>query len=467
MVTIILCGGIGSRLWPISRELFPKQFITLFEGESLFQQTLKRNFALSESIYVITHLNHYHTACNQAQETLRGNTQKISFLLEETQKNTAFALSLACLSLEGDVIVLSVPSDHLIRNETAYQKAIKKAIALAEKDCIVTFGIKPMYPETGFGYIQHKGDKVLSFTEKPSIEKAKYFCKDGNFLWNSGMFCFRVGFFLQELQHYAPHIYEMAQEYKHILFDGQKCFIGSKRLKEAKDESIDYALIEKSKRIKVVETAIEWSDIGSFEGIYAKLPHDEHNNGIYNTQNKPLQPVLLNAHNNLILQSNRQIALIDIDDIMIVDTPDALLIAKKGSGQKVKEVIKELDKQQCHLRNTLFCVHRPWGTFMVLEEGESYKIKSIEVFPSKRLSLQKHFHRSEHWIVISGTAVVQLGDKEVILRPNESTYIPAGEIHRLSNPGKIPLIVIEVQIGAYLAEDDIVRLDDDYCRENL
>ena len=469
MVAVILCGGIGSRLWPISRELLPKQFLTLFAGKSLFQKTLARNVRLADSLLIVTHNDHYFMAYNQLQEELGADSQ-CAFLLESEQKNTALALALAAMSVQPDDIVLAVPSDHLITNENAYKQAVSEAVQQAQADSIVLFGIKPAYPETGFGYIHAHGQEILSFVEKPSLEIAQQFCAMPNYFWNSGMFCFKARHFLSELRHYAPDVFEAARvAFAHkstqqaplqFLIPPASCAA----------QSIDEALMQKAQNLKVIEANIGWSDMGSFEALSNVLPRDSHGNTqttAATIDSKACPPILQDSHNNLLITTNRQIALIDVEDLMIIDTADALLIAKKGSGQKVKNIVTELGKRKTSLHSMHVRVYRPWGHYAVLEEGDTYKIKRIEVLPNRRLSLQKHFHRSEHWIVVSGTAVVQQMEQEITLRANESAYIQMGNVHRLSNPCKIPLVLIEVQIGDYLGEDDIVRLDDDYGREGL
>ncbi|RAX58812.1 mannose-1-phosphate guanylyltransferase/mannose-6-phosphate isomerase [Helicobacter monodelphidis] len=457
MVTLILCGGSGTRLWPISRGLMPKQFLSLFEGDSLFQKCIKRNMVLSDAFLIVTHSEYYFLASDQLKNICQDN--QFSFILEENAKNTAIAIALGALSLPANEIILVAPSDHLIKNQYAYNQVITRAKELAQEGYIVTCGVPALYPESGFGYIQARGENILSFKEKPDYETAQKYIAQGDYFWNSGLFCFQAHTFLEELKQHAPHIYETAQS---AIQNSSKEY-NYTRIKEEsvchlEPQSIDYALIEKSQKIKMVESHIEWSDIGSFDALYQELSKDSAGN----TQSNAL---LLDSTNNLILTSKRQIALVEVDNLMIVDTHDALLVVKRGSGQRVREVIAKLKKEEKNIHHTHLLVYRPWGTYKVLKEEKTYKIKRIIVNPGKSLSLQKHFHRSEHWVVVSGNALVRLKDKEVTLCPNESIYIPVGEIHRLSNPDKIPLVIIEVQIGSYLGEDDIVRLDDDYHKK--
>ncbi len=453
MTNIILCGGSGTRLWPISRTLMPKQFVKLFDDKSLFQLTAMRNTKLCEKLYIVSNTEQYFLAVDQLEE-------ESTFLLEPIGKNTAPAIALACMDIEPEETVLVTPSDHLIKNETAYQKAVQDAKGLAKEDNLVTFGITPNYPETGFGYIEADGESVKSFKEKPDLETAKEYIQKGNYYWNSGMFCFKAGLFLQELKKYSPEIYDACQK---AYENNQKIANNQKRITHElmsaiPSDSIDYAVMEKSNKVKVIPCDIDWSDLGSFDALYEELPKDQ--NG--NTQND--KHISIDSKNNLIVTHDKQISTIDIEDLIIIDTPDALLISKKGSSQKVKEVVSKLKEKKSELTNIHTLAHRPWGTYEVLLSHDNYKIKRIIVKPGKRLSLQKHFHRNEHWIVVSGTATVTVGDEVKLIRPNESTYIKMGEVHRLENQGKIPVVLIEAQVGEYTGEDDIVRIEDDFKR---
>jgi len=451
--SIVLAGGSGTRLWPISRKLMPKQFVKLFDDYSLFQKTILRNQKISESQLVISNQDQYFLAYDQL-ETLG---MKEDFLLEPVGRNTAPAIALACMALDSEDIVMVSPSDHLISDEKAYVEVVNSAKEYAKDGYLVTFGIKPSYAETGYGYIEADGEDVLSFKEKPDEQRAKAYIEQGNYYWNSGIFCFKVSTFLEELEKCSPKIYEASKRaYENCVDDGI-VRIKKEDMLNIPEDSIDYAVMEKSTKVKVVPSDMGWSDLGSFDALYEELPKDENQNTIND------QAITIDAKKNLII-SQRKVALIDIDDLIVVDTADALLISKKGSSQKVKEVVKELKEQNSELSNTHLTVHRPWGTYTELESGNGYKIKNIEVKPGKRLSLQKHFHRNEHWVVVSGTAQVTVGDKSYLVRPNESTYIKMGEIHRLENPGKIPVVMIEVQVGSYTGEDDIVRIEDDFKR---
>ena len=457
MTNIILCGGNGTRLWPISRTLMPKQFVKLFDDSSLFQRTVERNSLLCQKQLIVSNAEQYFLAIDQLEE-LNSDARPSAFLLEPVGRNTAPALALACLMLDPNEVVLVTPSDHLIKDQEAYDQILIHGKELAEQNNLVTFGIAPQYPETGFGYIEAEGEDVKAFHEKPDAETAERYINAGNFYWNSGMFCFKAGVFLEELQKYALEIYETSK----IAFEHAKrddiIRITHEDMLAIPEESIDYAVMEKSNKVKVVAADIGWSDLGSFDALYEEMPKDS--NG--NTQNNDLYTV--NAKNNFIYSKERSVALVGVEDLIIVDTADALLISVKGVSSKIKEIVRELKEKKTELHHIHLTAHRPWGTYTILENSDKYKIKRIVVKPKKRLSLQKHFHRSEHWIVVSGTALVTIGEKETLIRPNESTYIPVGEIHRLENPGKVDVVLIEAQVGSYLGEDDIVRLDDDFSR---
>ena len=459
MTNIILCGGNGTRLWPISRTLMPKQFVKLFDNKSLFQLTVERNSKVCDSQFIVSNAEQYFLAIDQLEELSKTNNK---YLLEPVGRNTAPAIALACLALDSQEIVLVTPSDHLIKNEVEYQKVIQRAQELANEDNLVTFGIKPTFAETGFGYIEAVSldkEDVKAFHEKPDFDTATKYLEAGNYYWNSGMFMFKAGVFLEELQKYSPEIYETSKIAFLNVRDENLIRIKHEDMLNIPEDSIDYAVMEKSTKVKVVPSDIAWSDVGSFDALYDELPKDESGN----TENS--KHISIDSKNNLIYGDERKIATVDMEDTIIVDTGDALLISKKGSSQKVKKVVAKLKEQQSELHNIHLTGHRPWGTYTVLEDTLGYKIKRIEVKPGKRLSLQKHFHRNEHWIVVSGTATVTVGETTKLVRPNESTYIKMGEVHRLANEGKIPVVLIEAQVGEYTGEDDIVRISDDFKRD--
>ena len=458
--TVILAGGSGTRLWPLSRTEYPKQFIPLFENMSLFQLTVERNKPSTDQFIVVTNEAQYFLVSDQAKST----QGKFDFILEPVGRNTAPAIALAALSLEPDDIMLVTPSDHFIKNQIAYQSLIKEGAALANKNQLVTFGIHPTYAATGYGYIEADGTTVVSFKEKPNEANASIYVKEGNFFWNSGMFMFKAGVFLSELEQFAPEILAAAK----IAY--------SKRLTEPSlsttripldlmlnipSNSIDYAIMEHSKNIAVIPGEIGWSDLGSFDELYEAFEKDNNGNAIHG------HATCLNSSNNLIFsRENKMIATLGVNDLMIIDTGDALLVTQKGQSQAVKTLVDSLNQNNSDLTKTHRTVHRPWGTYTVLleEPNSRYKLKRIVVKPKHKLSTQKHFHRNEHWIVVSGTARIQNGEETFLLRENESTYIPMGQVHRLENPGKIELVMIEAQVGSYLGEDDIVRLEDDFNR---
>lgn len=462
MTNIVLCGGSGTRLWPVSREKLPKQFVRLTGTRSLFQDTVERNRAGCGETFVVANDDHYFLAKDQLEEAGPATGEE-RYLLEPAGRNTAPAIALACLALAPEEIVLVTPSDHVIRERDAYREVLKAAERFAGEGFLVTFGITPESPETGYGYIQAEGNRVLSFKEKPDLETAKGYLAAGGYYWNSGMFCFRAGTFLEELERHAPEILAACRKALEGKTGEREIRIDPEAMAAIPSESIDYAVMEKSEKVRVVPAKIGWNDMGSFDALAMELEKDGNGNACWNTAGNTA-PIAVDARNNLLLSEDRLIAAVDVEDLIVVDTPDALLVTKKGSSQKVREVVKELKSGDGELHEIHQTAHRPWGTYSVLEGNRGYKIKRIVVKPGKRLSLQKHFHRSEHWIVVSGTAKVTLGDEETLVRANESTYIPMGQLHRLENPGKIDLVLIEVQVGQYLGEDDIVRVEDDYRR---
>jgi len=471
MINLILCGGSGTRLWPLSRTMLPKQFVKLFDNKSLFQMTEERNRNLCSSSLIVSNAEQFFLASDQLEES-----SKAVFLLEPVGRNTAPAIALACMLLESEEIVLVTASDHLIKKQSAYADAVRKAEHLAIEGFLVTFGIAPGYPETGYGYIEADGENVASFKEKPAQEKAEEYLRINaeqeakklppKYLWNSGMFCFKAGVFLDELKKHSPEIYKASSEAfaSKVDMQSQQYRIKHEDMLAIPADSIDYAVMEKSDKVKVVPCDIGWSDLGSFDSLDVETETDTNRNSIIPYSDKTPEPVCVDSSDNFIVSSERQIALIDVQELLIVDTSDALLISKKGSSQKVKQVVELIKKIKPELTDVHRLVHRPWGTYEVLLESSNYKIKRIVVEPGCKLSLQKHFHRSEHWVVVSGMATVTVGDKSFYIRPNESAYIPAGQIHRLENEGKVELAMIEVQVGEYVGEDDIVRIDDIYGR---
>ena len=388
MTNIILCGGSGTRLWPISRTLMPKQFVKLFNDKSLFQLTVQRNTKVCQEQFVVSNTEQYFLALNQLEELNKTNNK---YLLEPAGRNTAPAIALACMALDKETIVLVTPSDHLIKNETEYAKVLQTAQELAEQDNLVTFGITPTFPETGFGYIEvsnkdNQSTHVLSsgvsafsaraFHEKPNKETAQSYVNAGNYYWNSGMFMFKAGVFLDELKKYSPEIYETSKTALSNVGTDSLTRIKHEDMLNIPENSIDYAVMEKSTKVKVIASDIAWSDVGSFDALYDELPKDENSN----TKNE--KHISIDSKNNLIHGVDKYIATVDVEDLIIVDTGDALLVSKKGSSQKVKQVVSQI-KQTTQLHNIHLTGHRPWGSYTVLEDTPGYKIKRIEVKPGK------------------------------------------------------------------------------------
>jgi len=470
MVNLILCGGSGTRLWPLSRQAFPKQFVKLINNRSLFLETVVRNDMMFDKFCIVTNKDHYFLAEYQMDDA--GIDKERCFVLEPMGRNTAPAIALACFNYNADEIIFVTPSDHLITDSAAYKERVDTAVKSAMTGVLVTFGINPEYPETGYGYIE-AGDtvsaslfKVKSFREKPDTATAEKYVKDGNYFWNSGMFVFKAGVFLDELKKYSPEIYEKSLiAYNSASRDGRdknlKISIPEINMKDIPSDSVDYAVMEKSDNVYVVSSEIGWSDLGSYDAIYDIIDKDENGNSI----NENL--IQKKKKNNLVLSDDRKLILIGVEDLIVVDTDDAVLVAKKGFSQDVKDVVGILQRgtdseNEMTLLHTT--VHRPWGKYTILDESEGYKVKEITVKPGKRLSLQKHAHRSEYWVVVKGDAVIQIGDVEYRKQAGESVSIPAGEKHRLTNCSSSLVVIIETQVGAYLGEDDIVRFEDDFNR---
>lgn len=468
LITTILCGGAGSRLWPISRELQPKPFIRLSDGQSLLQKAFLRGALLPHVVEVLTVTNR--DLFFQAEDEFRMvNTRFIptSYILEPFGRNTAAAIAAATLHVARqyghDAIMLVLAADHLIADQGAFQQAVEDATLLALKGKLVTFGIQPDSAQTGYGYIEVDGNAVLHFVEKPSFAEAEAYVASGRFLWNSGMFCFSVATMLQQMRQLCPEILDCTEScIKQSRLTTGDSFtqleLDAESFGLIPSDSIDYALMEKSACVAVVPCSIGWSDIGSWTALGDLVAPDT--NG-----NRALGDTLLWDTSNCIIQGGgRLVGTVGVDNLIIIDTPDAVLVADKSKVQDVKHIYAELKKRGHEAHKSHRTVNRPWGTYTVIEEGVNFKIKRIEVNPGASLSLQMHHHRSEHWIVVSGMARVINGDRELLLHNNESTYIPAGHKHRLENPGALNLIMIEVQSGDYLGEDDIVRFEDNYGR---
>lgn len=466
---VILSGGSGTRLWPASRKLRPKPFIRLDENNTtLFEKTLTHVKNLNvEKIITVTNEKLFFLN----DEILKKNKElhhKNDYILEPFGKNTAPAIFLAAQHIaenySKDAIMLVLSADHLIENNTEFKKAIYQASILASRGKLVTFGIKPSEPATGYGYIQYNPEtyNVTAFKEKPDSITAQKYIKDG-YLWNAGIFCFKAGNLISEFQKTNQNMYDSLMTcYLNLVQKNNKTFvIPESDFKNIDDISIDYAVMEKSDNIAVIPCDIGWSDIGSWNTLSQLSEIDENQNSI--TENT----IHLNSHNVFVrnLSTKRLITTIGIENILVVDTPDALLIADKRHDQLVKELVSQIEVKDSNKVKFHQTINRPWGTYTVLEENPCYKIKRIVVKPGESLSLQMHHHRSEHWVVVSGVASIVNGDTETLVHPNESTYIPAGQKHRLTNPGVIDCVLIEVQVGTYLGEDDIIRFTDIYGRQ--
>lgn len=468
LISTILCGGAGSRLWPVSRELHPKPFIRLADGQSLLHKAFLRGAALPGvgEVLTVTNRELFFKTADEFRE-VNAAKLKTSFVLEPFGRGTAAAVASAALEVArthgNDALLLILPADHLINDEAAFAGAVAQAAELAAQGRLVTFGIKPEAPETGYGYIEAKGNDVVGFVEKPSLETARGYVESGRFLWNSGMFCFAAGTVIEEMQQHCPEILTAVRR----CIDASRLAKGDgftqleldpDTFKLVPDNSIDYALMEKSRRVAVVPCSIGWSDIGSWSAIGDLAQADGNSNRF---EGKVIMHDVTGCY---IRSADRIVGAVDIHDLVIVDTPDALLVASKARAQDVRHIYAQLKAEGHEAHKLHRTVHRPWGTYTVLEEGPGFKIKRIEVKPGASLSLQMHHHRSEHWIVVDGTATVVNGDQHLIVQTNESTYIPAGNKHRLENATREALVMIEVQSGGYLGEDDIVRFDDKYGR---
>ncbi|AKO29451.1 MULTISPECIES: mannose-1-phosphate guanylyltransferase/mannose-6-phosphate isomerase [Brucella] len=467
-IPVIISGGSGSRLWPLSRHAHPKPFIKLPDGETLIGKTYARASRLVNAEQILTVTNRDFLFLTLDAYAAAGAAQmENTFLLEPLGRDTAPAVALAALhaaeAYGPDATLLVMPADHLIEDEQAFAEAVAKARALAEAGRIVTFGIVPDRPETGFGYIEVQGTDVQRFVEKPDEATAQTYVESGRYFWNSGMFCFKALSMIDAMQRYAPQVLAGARA---ALAQARRGNNGeTKTLEIARDEfaatpaiSIDYAVMEKADNMACVPVSCGWSDIGSWAAMADLVTPDENGNRLRG------ETVLEDTTNSFVLSETRLVSLVGVHDLLVVDTPDALLVAHRDKAQEVRSVFNKLRKQGHEAAKLHRTAHRPWGTYTVLEEGDGFKIKRIEVKPGRRLSLQAHHHRSEHWIVVSGTAKVTNGDRKILLTTNQSTYIPCGFRHRLENPGILPLVLIEVQSGEYLGEDDIVRYDDVYGR---
>jgi mannose-1-phosphate guanylyltransferase / mannose-6-phosphate isomerase len=473
---VVLCGGVGARLWPLSREGFPKQFLILNGTESLFQLSVKRLATMSPDAWsvnppiVATNDKHRFIALEQLNEI---DISEAKLILEPEGRNTAAALTMSALmALDGgdDPVLVVTPADHLIEDLNGFHCTIENAIEQAADGAIVTFGVRPDRPETGYGYIscpnQGHNDlpmRVHRFVEKPNVELAKTYLKSGDYFWNSGIFVLKASVWLDALEKFRPDILSSTKSaWDKRVSDERFTRPGKSEFLAIPDQSIDYAVMEHCPTSDfptvMLRLDLGWSDLGSWDAVWDGLPKNSDGNS-------QVGDVLMNQSTNTLVHANsRFVAVLGVSDIVVVETADAVLVVNKSSGQDVKKIVDSLNDAEREEHMLHRKVHRPWGWYDSLDEGSQFKVKRIMVKPMASLSLQKHQHRAEHWVVVSGTAEITCGRKTVILKENQSTYIPLGELHRLANPSDQPLEIIEVQSGKYLGEDDIIRFEDRYGR---
>jgi mannose-1-phosphate guanylyltransferase len=468
-IPVLLCGGAGTRLWPLSRKSRPKPFITLPDGQSLLQKAFMRAARLPgvTEIVTVTNRDYYFQVSDECRASQIA--QETSYLLEPVGRSTAPAIALAALyamdRFGEAACLLILPADHLISKEMAFCDSVAAARDLADQDFLVTFGIRPEAAETGFGYVEsgepigRLGRRVRRFIEKPDSASAERYLDSADFYWNSGMFCFRSGALIAAMQKTCPDLLSATQAcWAETNHDRAPIEFPEEAFMAQPTISIDYAVMERADNVAVVPCDLGWSDIGTWSALAKLTPADDQGNRSLG------ETVLINSKNTFIQSSHHLVAAIGVNDLVIVDTPDATLVAHKDGVQEIRKIVEKLENSAHETHRVHRTVYRPWGTYTVLENYPGYKIKRIEVQPGASISLQMHRYRSEHWVVVSGTATILNDDLETVLNPNESTYISPGHKHRLSNHGKDLLVIIEVQIGTYLEEDDIVRFDDQYNR---
>ena len=468
LIPLVLSGGSGTRLWPVSRKNLPKQFLSLMGQGTLFQQTVARTRLLPDvaSPIVVASEDHRFLV---AEQLLESGIQDATIVLEPLPRNTAPAIALGALQAVGqdpEALLLVLPADHLIGDEDSFRDAVEQALPAARDNWLVTFGIRPDRPETGFGYIR-RGDaigghayKVAEFVEKPALETAQGYIEHGGYDWNSGMFLFQAARFLDELAAHAPVMLQAVRA-AHASAKADLDFVrvDADAFAQVPENSIDYAVMEKTRHAAVIPVSCAWSDIGSWSALWLAGVRDAQDNL------REGDTIAIKTHRSLLRSHDRHLlATVGVDDLIVVTTPDATLVAHRDAAQDVKRVVDELKAAGRTEHSLHRVVRRPWGSYDSLESADRFQVKRIVVKPGAALSLQKHHHRAEHWIVVSGTAEVTCDDKVFLLGENQSTYIPLGSVHRLRNPGKVPLEIIEVQSGSYLGEDDIVRLEDVYGR---
>lgn len=465
MIPVILSGGSGTRLWPLSRGQYPKQFLPLVSGQTMIQETLLRLTGVSGLQAPIAVCNEDHRFM-MAEQLWEIGCKPAAIILEPIGKNTAPAVAMAALSAtSADDILLILPADHVIADPVAFHKAIGKAEALAQQDLLVTFGIVATAPETGYGYIKasgvqvDEGFKVEAFVEKPDTATAQRYLDSGDYFWNSGMFAFKAGVFLRELEIFNPGMLKVCRE----ALAAAKIDLDFTRLDKdifatCPADSIDYAVMEKSDKVAVIPLDAGWNDVGSWSALWDVTGKDQAGNAIKG------DVLTIDTTNSYVHSSNKLVAVIGVKDLVVVETDDAVMVASKDRVQDVKDIVdqlKALKRDEAHVHRK---VYRPWGHYDVVDVGDRHHTKRIVVKPGAKLSVQKHHHRAEHWVVVKGTAWVNKNGEEILVTENESIYIPVGVVHSLQNPGVIPLEMVEVQSGSYLGEDDIVRYQDNYGR---
>jgi len=469
IIPVILAGGSGSRLWPLSRQHYPKQLLKLFGDKTMLQQTILRLAGLPDlgSPIVVCNVEHRFMVAEQLNEIGLSDT---AIILEPLARNTAPALALAALhakDTQPNSTLLVLSADHMIRNVEEFQRVVKIAAESAAKNHLVTFGVHPTHPETGYGYIktnQMSGDtaevfSVEQFVEKPNYETAESYLAAGCYYWNSGMFVFKTDVFLNELQVHSPDVVATANQARNLAVrDLDFIRVDKDSFAAAPNISIDYALMEKSANVVCVPLNAGWSDVGDWKSFWDVSQKDATGNSFIGDS------IDVASTNTLVFSHDKLVATLGVNNLMIINTPDAVLVADKSKAQEVKAIISQIEKQSRkeHLQHRE--IYRPWGCYDAIDDGDRYQVNRIRVKPGASLSLQVHHHRAEHWIVVKGTALVQKNDETMLLSENESTYIPVGTKHRLSNPGKIPLEIVEVQSGPYLEEDDVIRYEDSYGR---
>jgi mannose-1-phosphate guanylyltransferase/mannose-6-phosphate isomerase len=467
MLAVILSGGSGTRLWPLSREAYPKQFLPVVSDDSLLAETIDRSLLLDQQVRVLAITNEEHRFVVAAHLQAQAPERTAGIILEPVGRNTAPAIALAALAAmeeNPEELLLVMPSDHVMRNTDAFREATAEGSKAARAGKLVTFGIVPDAPHTGYGYIkagQSHGpyQDVAAFIEKPDQATAERYVSEGGYLWNSGMFLFRADRYINELERQQPAMMAACREaWSQRKADMDFTRVGAEAFKKCPDDSIDYAVMEKTDDAVVVPLDAGWSDVGSWSALWDIQPHDENNNVCRG------DVITEDVSGSYIHSEGRLIAVLGVSDHVIVETDDVVLVADRARVQDVKKLVAQVKAQGRSEHRFHKKVHRPWGTYEGIAAGERFQVKRITVTPGASLSLQKHHHRAEHWVVVKGTATVNRGDDVLLLTEDQSTYIPLGVTHRLTNPGVIPLELIEVQTGSYLGEDDIVRFEDTYNR---